>query len=293
MSRRGRDRRRRQLPNGLYIDAFGDRIDLTLRPEPNEIPTTARLLCEVGYDDFGGTCPLCTQALPRAPSGRLGSAEHVPPYAVGGVVRTRTCPDCNSRGSSAEADLVRWWARKHRARFETPGVRGHRIGGGVLLRRSTGAKFALIVTDHTGGVSELLAAAGTNERVTTTFLLPTEGWILALLKAAYLAACVHLGQVPSTADADYARQAVRSGSFGPRGPYVGVGPDSVPFRIFRVYDVDEPGARQVAIGVAGLPWSGGRVPIFGVALGAVAFVTWPLPDLRHKALARATSGAHD
>jgi hypothetical protein len=95
MAKPGRNRKRRQLPDGLHVDAFGDRIDLTRGPGPGEVPTTARALCEVGYADFGGTCPLCTGRLPRTPSGRLGSAEDVPPHAVGGTVRTRTCPDCN------------------------------------------------------------------------------------------------------------------------------------------------------------------------------------------------------
>jgi hypothetical protein len=58
----------------------------------------------------------------------------------------------------------------------------------------------------------------------------------------------------------------------------------VPFRVFRAYDVNQTDARRVWIGVALLPWSGGDVPIFGVGLGGVAFVTCPLPDLRQKAI---------
>jgi hypothetical protein len=61
------------------------------------------------------------------------------------------------------------------------------------------------------------------------FVLLTGGWIVALLKAAYLAACVHLGEVPGTPDADYARGVFRSGAFGPGVLSVGVGDDAVPF----------------------------------------------------------------
>jgi len=119
MAKRGRNRKRGRLPNGLHIDAFGDSIDLTLMPGPDEVRTTARQLCEVGYGDFGATCPLCTGSLPCTTAGRLGSAEDVPPHSVGGTVRTRTCPECNGRSSIAEADLFRWWAKEFPARFQT------------------------------------------------------------------------------------------------------------------------------------------------------------------------------
>lgn len=291
MAKRSRKRRRRQLPDGLHVDAFGDRIDLTLRPGPAEVPTTARALCEVGYAEFDGKCPLCAGPLPSTPGGRLGSAEDVPPYAVGGTVRTRTCPDCNGRGSASEADLVRWWAREYPSRFETPGLPGTRVGGDVLLRSTTGGKFALVVSGRPGdGVHEVLTTAGLTDVVTGTFHGPTGGWTVALLKAAYLAACVHLGEVPVTPDAEYARQVIRSGGFRLRGLSVGIGEDAVPFRVFRIYDADESEARRLWIGVAALPWAGGEVPIFGVGLGAVAFVTWPIPDLRQRAIALATRG---
>jgi hypothetical protein len=286
MARGSQSRRPRQLPDGLHIDAFGARIDLTRKPGLGEVPTTARALCEIGYADFGGTCPLCTRRLTGTPAGRLGSAEHVPPLAVGGTVRTRTCQDCNSRGASAEADLVRWWAKEYPARFQTPGLTGSRAGGSVLLRGTTDGRFALIVSGHPAdGVRRVLATAGLTDEVTGTFALPNGRWKFALLKAAYLAACVHLGEVPNTPDAEYTRAVIRSGTFGPREASVGTGNDALPFRIFRIYEVDEAEARRVWIGVAALPWMGGDVPIFGVGLGAVAFVTWPLPDLRHRAIA--------
>lgn len=95
MARRSRTRRPRRLPERLHIGAFDDRIQLFRRRIPREIPAAARELCEVGTADLGGICPLCTSTLASAPDGRVGSAEHVPPHAVGGVVRTRTCPECN------------------------------------------------------------------------------------------------------------------------------------------------------------------------------------------------------
>jgi hypothetical protein len=69
---------------------------------------------------------------------------------------------------------------------------------------------------------------------------------------------------------------------------VGDRSDSVPFRVFLIYDAADEETRSLWIGVAALPWAGGSVPIFGVGLGAVAFVTWPIPDLRHRAVELAT-----
>jgi hypothetical protein len=285
MGKHSRRRVRRQLPRGM-VDVFGDRIHLDLLPATGEVPVAAYAYCEAGYGDFGDTCPLCIGPLAAGGNENRGSAEHVPPHAVGGIVRTRTCTNCNGRGSLAEADLVRWWANAYPASFKTAGPPGHRVGGDVLLRGTAEGKFALIVSGRAGdGVRDVLTTAGLKDRVDATFRLPTETWQVALLKSAYLAACVHLGEVPHTPDAVYARKVIRDGTFGPRGAVVGVGDDAVPFRVFRVYRADAEGTREMWIGFVVMPSVVGNVPIFGIGLGAVAFVTWPLPDIRQRALA--------
>lgn len=287
MGTRSRNRKRKQLPEGLHVDAFGERIDLSLRPGAREVPTTARAFCTIGFSDFGGTCPLCVRPLATTPSGKRGEPEHVPPFAVGGTARTRTCPGCNRASSALEAELVRWWAKEYPVCFEAPGLRGFRRSG-VLLRGTVGGKFTLVVGGRGAqGVRDVMGSAGLTGQFTGTFTLPNADWRVALLKAAYLAACVHLDEVPDTPDAAYARKVVKDRTFGREPATVGVGIDSVPFRIFRMYDVDDSDARKVWVGIAGLPWAGSNVPIFGVGLGAVAFVTWPLPDLRNKAIKRA------
>lgn len=256
---------------------------------PDEIPTTASVWCEVGPADFEGQCPICTGRLPLMKSGRLGTREDVPQFAVGGTVRTATCLDCNGRCSSAEADLVRWWAQEYPARFATHGLPGSRVGGDVLLRSSASGKLAVVVSGRPAeGVRDVFATAtALNDEVIGTFTLPSERWMVALLKSAYLSACLHLGEVPRTPDGEYARTVIREGTFGARGAMVGVGNDAVPFRIFRSYETDQAEIRRIWVGVALLPWVGGDVPIFGIGLGTVAFVTWPLPDLREKAIALA------
>jgi hypothetical protein len=204
---------------------------------------------------------------------------------MGGVVHTRTCVKCNAGSALAEAELLRWWAQAYPARFATPGLPGLRVGGDVLLRTTANGKFALAVSGAaTDGVHDVLTTAGLTAKVTASFSLPTGDWVVALLKSAYLAACVHLGEVPLTRDAQYAREVIRAGAFGTEVPMVGDDSDSVPFRVFRIYDATEEEARSLWIGVAFLPWAGGGVPIFGVGLGGVAFVTWPIPDLRRRAV---------
>ena len=95
-----------------------------------------------------------------------------------------------------------------------------------------------------------------------------------------------MGEVPDTPDGRWARNAIRRGGFLPDDP-VGVGADAVPFRVFRISGGD-PSA--VWIGHVMLPWHKRDVPIFGVGLGDVAFVTWPLPDLRGRAIDLARDG---
>lgn|ERR1017187_8871072 len=285
LTSRSRKRPRQDPYEGLHADAFEDRIVLSRRPGAREVPTSVRHLCDVEYAEFGGLCPLCTERLAPTPASRLGTAEHVPPRALGGVIRTRTCLDCNARGASAEAELVRWWKKAYPARFATPGLPGLRAGGAVLLRETSNGKFALIVSGGAvAGVDDVLTTAGLTEEVTVSLSLPTSSWMVALLKSAYLAACIHLGEVPLTRDAQYAREVIRAGAFGTGSPVVGDGDDSVPFRVFRIYDATEEQTRSVWIGAALLPWAGEGVPIFGIGLGAVAFVTWPIPDLRRRAV---------
>jgi len=160
-------------------------------------------------------------------------------------------------------------------------------GSAVMFyfRTTTNGKFALVVRGGAAaGVHDVLTTAGLTEEVTASLSLATGAWMVALLRSAYLAACVHLREVPRTRDAQYVREIIRAGAFRTDPPVVGSGNDSVPFRVFRIYDATAEQARGVWMGVAFLPRAGDPVPIFGVGLGAVAFVTWPIPDLRQRAV---------
>lgn len=107
-------------------------------------------------------------------------------------MRTRTCASCNAGAASAEAELTRWWAKEYTARFEAPGLRGSRAAGGVLLRSTVDGAFVLVVAGPaTTGVRGVLSAAATTGEFTGTFVEHSGAWKVALLKSAYLAACVH------------------------------------------------------------------------------------------------------
>jgi hypothetical protein len=194
MTRPSRARRPRRLPEGLYVDAFGDRILLSRKPGTREIPTAGRELCEIGSADFGGICPLCTRAFASVPDGPVGSAEHVPPRAVGGIARTRTCLECNGRASASEAELVRWWARAYPARFAVPDLPEYRNAGDVLFRTTANGNFAMVVSSSPrSGLDCVLERAKVTGHFTATFAMRSGMWKVALLKSAYLAACLHLG----------------------------------------------------------------------------------------------------
>lgn len=181
MVKRSRRRTRRRLPEDLHVDVPGDRILLGRAPGPKDVPTNGQIWKPVGFSDFGGVCPLCADRVSRE---KL-SDEHVPPFAVGGIIRTRTCRPCNERVSAAEADLVRWWAQEYRAKLSTDGIQGDRAVGDVLFRRTEQGKFALVVSG-TAGADVLDAARRGTGAFTATFFGPSGEWRTALLKSASL-----------------------------------------------------------------------------------------------------------
>lgn len=156
----------------------------------------------------------------------------------------------------------------------------------MLVMSSSGrlrtGTFAMVVAGSPrSGLDCVLERAKVTGHFTATFAMRSGIWKVALLKSAYLAACLHLGEVPRTQDADHVREIIRSGSFGLGGDSVGVH-EPFPFRVFRIYGASTTTARRLWVGVAWIPWTGGHVPIFGVGLGSVAFVTWPIPDQRQR-----------
>nr|WP_255529511.1 HNH endonuclease [Leucobacter edaphi] len=141
--------------------------------------------------------------------------EHVPMKSLGGKVMTRTCSDCNNRlGSVSEAALRSVVAGEvivEAARQGADGFRGFRKAT-VALRQAPSAIPEMHVTS---GDNELLAAISSGEPLAVRYRLfdPFPSGI-AILKYAYLAACIWLREIPITEEAESIRlvlMAIRDG----------------------------------------------------------------------------------
>ena len=106
---------------------------------------------------------------------------------------TRTCGPCNRRlGSHIEADLADWYDNALTLpRFASPGVQGDRKSGRILWRATPAGEFVLLMNGrYDPAISEMLHSG----RVDLAGLLPDRNrYRLALLKHAYLAACMKFG----------------------------------------------------------------------------------------------------
>jgi len=121
--------------------------------------------------------------------------EHVPPEAVGGKFRTMTCGPCNHKlASLVEADLAAWYdQRLLGVRFTKDSIPGGR-GAFVNLRTTTEGEFVLTATRADPAIAAMLDAGG---EFGIEFCEAEETrYRVALLKHAYIAACLHLGTIP-------------------------------------------------------------------------------------------------
>lgn len=171
-------------------------LDMGIPIPADAEPVEVRVLCEIGSYRFP-TCPICgDQAV---------TAEHVPPGSVGGVVRTWTCPPCNNGlGTLVEADLQAWFdQRLVQVGFRHDSVPGLRRAAPVRLRTTRDGEFALIVVGSDPALPGMLDSGG---EFSIEFAQPDAArYEVALLKHAYLAACLHLRELPTGTVADAVR----------------------------------------------------------------------------------------
>ena len=157
--------------------------------------------------DFG-VCPICL-------STKDLTEEHVPMRALGGRAMTRTCKECNNRlGSLSEAALSALVAGEVVVEAESDaldGFRGVRKATAALRQ----APFSPPTMHVTSGDPELLTTIAAGEPLSVRYRLldPVPSGI-AILKYAYLAACVWLREIPYSQEAKSIRavlMAVRDG----------------------------------------------------------------------------------
>lgn len=153
-------------------------------------------------------CPICLNPRPL-------TREHVPQKALGGIEMTTTCKKCNNEfGSRFEVELQDWFdGALVDVRFEHDDVRGARRGPRIYVLKSED-KVMLVpdaeLADEVNGMLE----AGT---FTLRYRVPDARRVrIALLKHAYLAACLYLGYVPDIHDAVVIRKALLAARDAPR-----------------------------------------------------------------------------
>ena len=183
-----------------------DRLDLSRHPLVEAVPIA------VARPRTFDRCPICLDQNPV-------SREHVPPKSIGGDVMTHTCRRCNNRaGSVLERALLDWWEDALvSVRLSHEEVLGARRVPRILLRQTRGGEPVFFCDD---GLFDP-AIAGKflpGNRVTMSFQRPDpHRYRLAALKSAYLGACLLLGEIPESPDADEIRTEILAArDLGPR-----------------------------------------------------------------------------
>lgn len=119
---------------------------------------------------------------------------------------TLTCVDCNNKlGSTAEADLIsRWEDAPIAASFTHEALRGARKLRNVYLRQSE--KGEPVVVSRGNPDPEIARVMVPGSRFELRFVMPdTNRCRLAVLKHAYLGACLLIQEIPESVEADAIR----------------------------------------------------------------------------------------
>jgi hypothetical protein len=215
-------------------------------------------------------CPICIDGDPT-------DREHVPQRNLGGYVMTMTCKACNNGlGSRVEAALQDWFDHAYRSvAFEHDDIRGPRRVPTLYHRQAADGTFALVFDGNpTPEVRQMLAAGGKEFKMHYRPPDPRR-YALALLKHAYLAACLYLKSVPDTEDA----RAIRSELVAARDTPAKIRPaESQVAKRLTVYrsHVGKQGAPLALVARVG---DGNAEPEVLISLAGVLFVSWPFSDL--------------
>ena len=181
-----------QLPDGSVLDftspSSGPRegqLDIVTDIFPMSFARTGT--------PWAPVCPICLGPRPR-------TKEHVPQRGLGGWEMTTTCQRCNNEiGSRAEVELQDWFDHALvDVRFAHPDVRGARRGPRIYLLDSAQG-FGLLPDAELADKVKAMLEAGTFQ---LHYRAPDpRRFRIALLKHAYLAACLYLGYVPDVEEA--------------------------------------------------------------------------------------------
>lgn len=245
-------------------------LEATVLPTgPNVRRDTATGVCLIAPVHFS-LCPIC-QVNPA------DTKEHVPPVALGGRAMTSTCGTCNNTlGSRTEAAMQDWFdsaVRVHYTADGDPRPFGHTRA--LVLRTKDGEVIVMPERGSDPG-AEFTARLRQGGKVNSHWRRPAPAEIKnGMLKSAYLAACLHLGEVPDVESAEAIRRELVAVTDAPRRTDIVAGPRAAGLQFYRT------GAPPtVALGLMhapGLPNGEGQEHL--IALAGTVLVDWPFPEI--------------
>ncbi len=205
-------------------------------------------------------CPICGDPATHK--------EHIPPEAMGGRYMTKTCERCNNRlGSNVEADLIDWFEDAIvLPSISRDGIPGARRLSRIAFRTLPDGRFVLLVEGKAG--SAAIDSLG-DEEITFTGEHADDNRVrIALLKHAYLAACLRFG-IPEGEHADWVRQELIAGRDASDRANVPPGRLANGLTVLRLYGHAAP-IPPVVQAIAHLP----EGPVRGAVLSGRVFVSW-------------------
>ncbi|TNH26839.1 HNH endonuclease [Micromonospora orduensis] len=252
---------RRPAPRSMSVLLpDGRSLDMAIRPSDTAESAEITLI-EPLHPRFFDECPICGDPATED--------EHLPPKRLGGRVMTRTCAPCNNRlGSYVEADLVDWFEDAITIPyFRSGGVRGRRRSGRILIRSTPEGEFVLVIDGSSHpDIAAMLASGDVDLEASRP---DRNRYSIALLKQAYLGACLKFGVLEDEGVAQVRRDLLAARDAG--------GKDDVPpsalalgLTVLRHYQPVELAAPPVVRAV--LHKATG--PIDGVFLAGRVFVSW-------------------
>ncbi|MCM4078305.1 HNH endonuclease [Paractinoplanes hotanensis] len=236
----------------------GTAMDIELRPDdPGE--TVELTMIEPIHRRVFERCPICGDP--------ATSEEHVPPERIGGKKLTLTCEPCNNRlGSYVEPDLIDWVEGAiSRPLLRSDAVQGPRKEKRLLVRNTPSGEFVLVVDGRAHRDLGTMLASG---ELDLDAVLPNwDRCKIALLKHAYLAACLTYGVIEGEVADEIRRDLVAARDAKSRQD-VPMSRLAMGLTVCRTYEptTDEPAIRAVLHEPSG--------DVEGVLLVGRIFVSW-------------------
>lgn len=261
-------------------DADGNQTLVGRISDPNAVDATLTIVLTAERRDFD-RCPLCLTPNPT-------SEEHVPPDSLGGSIMTVTCLRCNNEfGSRLEVDLLNWWEDAANVRFANDRVQGARRSPRILFRQIESGEPMLFI--DRGTVDPAIIEMLQSGEIQARFEPPDMNRVrVAILKSAYLAACIFGQEIPDTPRARAIREELMIARDAPRRRALVLGPMARGLTFGRINT--EP-AIPGEVALASFTPPGRDRGEAHISLGRRLLVQWPLEEPHFVPVAAPVLGA--